>query len=275
MASPQPTASAHRPSRRTRAFLLRGVVQLVAPQPIFAMMLAWTVVTCCIPATSWADPPKATAPADEVSSLWETAVNYFKYQDFDKAVERIAALLYPVNRLDLRRELKAREYLGASYWWQGKRDAAFDEFTALLVRVPQTRLEPAQYPPKMIDDFEARRKRLIDTGVIKGDSVLIDPNPQVPNVEGAPPLGLVFFPFGVGQFANREPTKGWLMLAGQAILGGVSAGYYLHNRDLGRVGPRPLANDVTQIAIGAAFWTLAAWGIWDAYSSYRTQWPDK
>ena len=256
----------YRGGRRTGP--TQNVAQLATVVGIAALTMGHAIGTRCV-----AQVPKPAA-GEDLNAQWETAVNYFKYQDFDKAVERLVALLYPVNRLEPKRELKAREYLGASYWWQGKREAAFDEFTALLVRAPHTKLEPAQYPPKMIDDFEQRRKRLVDTGVIKGDAVA-EPEPPSANREGAAPLAMVLFPFGVGQFANHEPTKGWLFLGTEALFGGVSVGYYLRNRDLGRVGPRPLSTDIAQISTGAVFWAIALWGIWDAWSTQTATSADR
>lgn len=257
-------------------------------------VLVWTVaiaVACgsALPRLLLAAPPGPTAPPspspvepdkvgggeDDLGAQWETAVNYFKYHEFDKAIERLSALLYPTTRLDPRRELKAREYLGAAYWWQGKREAAADEFTALLVRAPGSKLEPAQYPPKMIEEFEARRKRLVDTGVIKGQAPPPDLDGPDPRRAAAPPLYLNVFPFGVGQFSNRQPVKGWIFLGGEVLLGGVSAALYLRNRDAGRVGARPWQDDAWQISAGAAFWLLAGYGVWDAWNTHRATWPPR
>jgi hypothetical protein len=232
-----------------------------------------------VPGTpGWAAEPQASAAVarpperDDVTATWENANNAFKYQDFDTAIPLLRSLLYPVVRLDLRRELRVREYLGAALWWTGKRDESFDEFNALLVKHPGARLDPAQYPPKMVEDFEARRRRLVNTGVIKADGPS-QPLDLEPRTAAAPAYPLMFFPLGVGQFANREPLKGWLLLAGQAALAGVSAGYYIANRDAGHAGPRPLADDALQIGTGIGFWLLAGYGVWDALNSYDRQWP--
>ncbi|MBI5609941.1 MAG: hypothetical protein HY902_13795 [Deltaproteobacteria bacterium] len=219
------------------------------------------------------------APVDErdqLSAKFEAAYNAFKYQDFDAAIPQLRALLYPKPRLDLRRELRAREWLGAALWWTNKRDEAMDEFTALLLKQPAARLDPAQYPPKMIDDFDQRRRRLVDTGILSAEAVAGDPLllPELARPE-PPPMGLMFFPMGVGQFANRQPTKGWLFLASEALLAGTSLGMYWYNAEVGLSGPRPLRNDVLQISAGAAFWLVAGWGVWDAVSTWRQQWPDK
>ncbi len=221
----------------------------------------------------------AKPPIDEREQLnakFEAAYNAFKYQDFDAAIPQLRALLYPKPRLDLRRELRAREWLGAALWWTNKHEEALDEFTALLLKQPAARLDPAQYPPKMIDEFDQRRRRLIDTGILTAEAAAGDPLllPELGRPE-PPPLGLMFFPMGVGQFANRQPTKGWLFLAGEALLAGTSMGMYWYNAEAGLSGPRPVRNDVLQISAGAAFWLVAGWGVWDAVSSWRQQWPDK
>lgn len=222
-----------------------------------------------------ADPPVAATARpperDDVTATWENAINAFKYQDFDTAIPLLRSLLYPTVRLDQRRELRVREYLGAALWWTNKREESFDEFNALLVKNPGARLDPAQYPPKMVEDFEVRRRRLISTGVIKADG-LAAPLELDPRNSTAPSYPLMWFPLGVGQFANREPVKGWLLLAGQAALAGVSAGYYIANRDAGHAGPRPLADDAIQIGTGIGFWLLAGYGVWDALHSYDKQW---
>lgn len=221
------------------------------------------------PGPAPAAPPAAPAALDTpeaVNAAYDNAVNAFKYQDFDAAVPQLRALLYPVIRLDFRRELLVREYLASSLWWQGKREEAMDEFTALLVKNPRAKLDPAQYPPKMVAEVEARRKRLQETGVIRD----LDATPPIepgPALREAPPLPLAFLPFGAGQFANGQTGKGWAFLAAEAVLAGVSAGMYLANAEAGRSGPRPLRDDVIQISAGAGFWLLAGLGIWDALAN--------
>lgn len=216
------------------------------------------------PAAPAAPPPAPALDTPEaVNAAYDNAVNAFKYQDFDAAVPQLRALIYPKIRLDFRRELLVREYLASSLWWQGKREEATDEFTALLVKNPRARLDPAQYPPKMVADFDARRRRLQETGVIRDLDIppVIEPGPAL---REAPPLALAFLPFGAGQFANRQTGKGWLFLSAEAVLAGVSAGMYLANAETGRSGPRPLGDDIIQISAGAGFWLLAGIGIWDA-----------
>lgn len=215
-------------------------------------------------------------PREEINNKFETAYNAFKYQDFDTAIPLLKGLLYPKPKLDLRRELRAREWLGAALWWTNRRDEAFDEWTAQFLKQPAARLDPAQYPPKMIEDFEQRRKRLVDTGILSAEAVAGDPLLLGdPGKVEPPPYALMFFPFGAGQFANREPTKAWLYLAGEAVLAGASLGMYWYNANNGLQGSRPVRDDVIQISAGAAFWILAGVGVWDAATVWKQKWPDR
>ncbi len=210
---------------------------------------------------------KRVAGARAPVSEWDDAINAFKYQDFDRAIPRLRKLIYPTPRLERAREWRAREYLAASLWWSGKKQLALDEFTALLVRNPGTRLDPAYYPPQMIKDFEQLRANLIRLGVIKRGQ---KPTPLTVDPAGKPaPFALTLFPFGVGQFANHEPLKGALFLSAQAALAGVSSALYLYNRDLGVQGRRSDNARVGQVATGGVFWAVAAWGVVDAILGRR------
>ena len=98
---------------------------------------------------------------------WEEALNAFRYQDFDQAIAKLRALLYPKPRVEESRAWRTREYLASSLWWCQKRKSASDEFTALLVRNPGAKLDPGYYPPQMLKDLEKLRGNLIRLGVIK------------------------------------------------------------------------------------------------------------
>ncbi len=224
------------------------------------------------PATPVPTRPKVArpaAPSDSTPAIdpFEDAVNAFEYQDFDRAIPQLRALLYPKTTLDRKRELQVREYLGAALWWQNDLRGALDEFTGLMVRNQRAKLDPARYPPKMVADFEAQRANLIRMGVIEPEANVRDPEPPRP-VE-PPPVALLFFPFGVGQFANQQPTKGWILLGAETVLASASVAYYLSNRDAGLSGSKPLAGEVIQLSTGAAFWLVAGWGIVDAWNNRK------
>lgn len=217
-------------------------------------------------------PAQAAAEGSPESALtaYAAAVNAFKYQDFDSAIPQFRALIYPKTRLDQKREWKAREYLGAALWWQGEAKLAADEFTALLVRNPQTVLDPAVYPPKMINEFDGLRANLVRLGVLTPDQAPRPPEQRDLLPTEPAPLPLMFFPFGVGQFANQEPVKGTTFLLVEAALGAVSATYYINNLYDGvHTGKRSTTGDIVQISTGAAFLVVAGWGIIDALMHRR------
>ncbi|MCO4763513.1 MAG: hypothetical protein KC502_18495 [Myxococcales bacterium] len=237
------------------------------------------VVTCALllatPSYAQANKPAVTSnapakkPQVKVAALseWEEAVNAFKYQDFDNAIPKLRKLIYPKPRLGRKREWRAREYLAAALWWSGKKPLALDEFTALLVRNPQSRLDPAYYPPQMIKDFAQQRANLIRLGVIKRNQKA-RPGKQVSHA--APPaLALSLFPFGVGQFANRETVKGIAFLTTEVALAATSTALYAYNRDLGVQGKKSDSAQVWQLSTGTIFWAVAAWGVVDAVLGRR------
>ncbi len=210
-----------------------------------------------------ATPGTAGAGGLDPTSEWDAAINAFKYQDFDNAIPKLRALLYPKPLLDTAREWRAREYLGAALWWTGRKQEALDEFTALLVRNPPARLDPASYPPPMITDFETLRGNLLRLGVLRvGQKPTV---PKEPPTQWVAPRILTLFPLGVGQFANQQPAKGAAFLASETVLGASSIMLYLYNRDEG-IGSRSNALPrAAQVTTGALFWAVAAWGVVDAW----------
>ena len=234
------------------------------------------LVAICLTARAvLALPPEAAAAsgagggaAVDPKVAFDEAVNSFKYQDFDNAIPQLRGLLYPTPRVDRRREWQVREYLGASLWWSGSRNEANDEFTALLVRDAAHKLDPAVYPPKMISEFEALRTNLIRLGIIKADAP--EQNPLEMTTEAAP-LGLMFVPLGVGQFANHSPGKGAAFMATEVVLAGLSGAFYLINQRDGLKGPGHMTtvNQAVQLSAGGAFFAVAIAGIVEAVVSWN------
>ena len=218
------------------------------------------------PTTKQGPGAAATGPGGaqlETTSEWDAAVNAFKYQDFDNAIPKLRALLYPKPQLDTAREWRAREYLGAALWWTGRKQEALDEFTALLVRNPPARLDPASYPPPMIQDFETLRGNLLRLGVLRvGQKPAV---PKAPPSQWVAPRALTLFPLGVGQFANQQPGKGVAFLASESALGISSVALYLYNRDQGLSSRSDALPRAAQVTTGALFWAVAAWGVVDAW----------
>ena len=210
-----------------------------------------------------ADAAPAKGPKANAMTAYQEAVNAFKYQDFDNAIKRLRALLYPRSDLEQAREWQAREYLGAALWWHDDKQASLDEFTALLVRNPQSHLDPTFYPPQMIKDYEGLRANLVRLGVIHADQKAAPPKRKPPAL---PPTALAWVPFGVGQLANDEPVRGTAFMVAEIALGATSAILYNMNAFDTEVSESRRA---WQISTGVGFWLVAAWGIVDAVLQRR------
>ena len=226
------------------------------------------------PQSDPAQAPPLVAGSEAAVAAYDTAVNTFKYQDFDNAIPQLRALLYPKPKVDTKREWRLREYLGAALWWQSELREASDEFTALLVRNPQARLDPAQYPPKMIADFDSLRANLLHLGVIKDNNAKVEEVPVPVEKIEPPPYGLMLFPLGVGQFANRQPSKGTAFLLAESVLGGVSLGIFVGNSyAVAHGGTKSTSAETVMLSTGATFWLIAAWGVVDAILHYDKDRP--
>lgn len=259
--------------RRARALL--SLVSLLGAGPLCSLPAGAQPATT--PATAPAsgarvapDTPPATAPAPQAPvraqvapvSAFDDAVNAFKYQDFDNAIKHLRALLYPRSVLDRKREWRAREYLGASLWWSDAKQASLDEFTALLVRNPQAKLDPTFYPPQIIRDFEQLRVNLVRLGVIRPDQKPAPPD--LGEEEARAPYALTWVPFGVGQIANNEPVKGIALMVVEAALAGTSYAFFELNHADGIRGTQSTSRQIWQLSTGVGFWLVAAWGVVDA-----------
>ncbi len=213
---------------------------------IWLACLLGAVVIASAPTTAWSQPapisPELPHPtrgegagrSEDPVVRFEVAENTFRYQDYQRTVELLEALLYPEPLLEEAQELLAREYLGASYWWLKGFERAEDEFTSLLTRAPDRKLDSFYYPAALISFFEGVREKLVQLKIIKRD----EPDPVGGGEGQAAVLRervvhersrlLCFFPFGVGQFQNGDTALGvtFLTLESLALITNI-ASYFL------------------------------------------------
>ncbi len=210
----------------------------------------------------------------------------YKAQDWDVAYKTVNALLYPNVELARQEDVwEAYVILGASAYQLGNRVRAIDEFEkALRIDAERTittnthRAEVVQLYEDTKDKFkerlaiEAERKRQAD------QRQRIEDYLKTIGVYETNSFGVNFIPFGVGQFQNKQPRKGYLFLGGQVLTGGASlvtfvylAGKYgLSSNQVPLLdGPRVRQLQQLEIGTGIAFIALYGWGVVDAMINYR------
>lgn len=149
----------------------------------------------------------------------DTAIRHFEFAEFSSAR---AALLPLVEAPALSEEdrRRARTYLAASEHALGDEDAARAHLRLLHREAPETRLDPGLFLPDLVSLSEEVR------GELARERALLGPSLHAGATQPVPHVSLAFLPFGTGQFANGQTTKGIAFLAGEALLFGASTFLY-------------------------------------------------
>jgi hypothetical protein len=223
-------------------------------------------------APTTASPTKPTAKVTEsvsAAATYTQALNAFKYQDFDTAIPLFRKVLANPGALTRKRQWRAREFLGATLWFNGDKVGAADQFTGLLTQNPQGRLDPAYYPPQMIADFVRVRRKMIALGMIKPDDKPAPVTGEQAKYQ-APPALLSYLPFGVGQIANDEIGEGVAFMVAESLLAATSLYFYDRNRrDAAQGHELSSGAKAGQLAPGIGFYVVAAWGVIDSIVARR------
>ena len=207
------------PDRTTSSYAAR------VPARHRPVALLTAAVVALAPGVRGAEPAAPTAAVEApipepIAARLEAAGQAFMVQDYPRVVELLEALSgHPAltGRAEHRRLL---EWLGASHWFSGNRDAARIVLGALLRESPFHVLDGFIYPPELIEDFERLRAGLPEGGVIPGRPPdPVEPPRTILRIErrDVTPTAAYLAPFGVGQFANGEPGKGALLASLQGV----------------------------------------------------------
>jgi len=197
----------------------------------------WPALTLAI-ALALASPP-SRAKAGEFEDFAH-AQEAYDAGDFETAVTRFEALVGgAIPRLTQRLLIiESRKYLGASYFFVGRRRQAVEQFEALLAEEEDYQLDRVLFPREVVDLFvevrervvearrraeeqgqqeeEARRRReaerllqerarLLRLQELAGRQVVERENSRL----------VATVPFGAGQFQNGNKPLGWLLLVGE------------------------------------------------------------
>lgn len=225
----------------------------------------------------------AHAPARGASTQDEfnRARNAFTFGNYPEAVALLRGLLNPMRLREEDRIAEARQLLGVSLYFVKQFDAAREEFERLLFLRPRQQLDPLLFPPPVIEFFEKVRETIKDKlARLHPELRPSQPGPVIieRRVERNHYL-LSFFPFGVGQFQNRQNGKAAFFLSAELAMLATNLVTYGAVESLRRADGRFDARDeglaknlrIVQIVSLSAFGALVVWGIVDALVEYRPE----
>ncbi|MCP4446211.1 MAG: hypothetical protein GY811_12835 [Myxococcales bacterium] len=221
------------------------------------------------------------SPAEELEEARDT----FLAGDFESAVGRFSALLYPTSRLaDESLIAESHLLLGVSYFETKQRDSAKREFEEALFLDATLRLDASIFSAEVIPffngirtDIERKAKTAAESEQLARKQQALDRALRNLVVLEKRRYWVNFVPFGAGQFQNGQSRKGFAFFAAEALAGGTAVGLWSYQvikyGFRGKV-PRDEVSTVNtlqvlQIGSGALFYALLAWGIVDSLSNYE------
>jgi tetratricopeptide (TPR) repeat protein len=227
----------------------------------------------------------SASPTDEL----DHARTDFRAHDYESAMKRLSALLYPTEQLALRSDLlEARQMLGACDFEVGRAEEAKGEFEKALQIDPNAHLDPNFFTSgaqhlfdETRSDLEVQRAKEAEVRKLQEERERLQRIRESLVAVEVHHYGYNFLPFGLGQFQNGEQTKGYLFAAGQgvALSGSVGIWLYLASK-YGLNCPHcvalPDADNVRlmqefEVGLGLAAIGLYGWSVIDAVRHYKAQ----
>ena len=240
------------------------------------------LIVVLLAALAWSSPAFAT-PSQELAR----ARAEFDRGQYQAVIATLAPQLYPRQLIREETELVEAHYLLAvAYFYTNRLDRARQEVTALLYHDPGYTLDPVVESPDVYAFFEGikgeLRTKLEELRKQKEKEAEARRRPSrevlVTRVVHDRSPWENFIPFGVGQFRNGQPGKGWFFAASQFVSGGTSVGLFVAQAVQYGIPSRgvPLSDidglrtrQVAQIGAGAVFLLLYGWSVIDAYANQK------
>jgi tetratricopeptide (TPR) repeat protein len=201
--------------------------------------------------------------ADELSEFESARRNYDK-QNYAKAARGLESLVggvvpratNPVVRLE------ARKYLGATYLFLGKKDAAREQFRSLLEEDPDYDIDPVAFPEAVVQTFQevqkevsteraredalaaARRQRErsneVDDLIRQQQRVqALEELAAVETVEKVNSRWIAALPWGIGQFQNQNRKLGIMFAVTESAFMAASIATFIGHNSLRDENPAP------------------------------------
>jgi tetratricopeptide (TPR) repeat protein len=201
--------------------------------------------------------------ADELSDFESARRNYDK-QNYAKAARGLESLVggvvpratSPVVRLE------SRKYLGATYLFLGKKEAAREQFRALLEEDPEYDIDPVAFPEAVVQTFQevqqevaAKRAREDALEAVRrqreqSDEVeelirqqerirALEELAAVETVEKVNSRWIAALPFGIGQFQNQDRPLGIMFAVTESAFLVASIATFIGHNSLRDENPAP------------------------------------
>jgi len=201
--------------------------------------------------------------ADELSEFESARRNYDK-QNYAKAARGLESLVggvvpratNPVVRLE------ARKYLGATYLFLGKKDAAREQFRSLLEEDPDYDIDPVAFPEAVVQTFQEVQKE-VSTERVREDALAaarrqrersnevddlirqqqrvqaLEELAAVETVEKVNSRWIAALPWGIGQFQNQNRKLGIMFAVTESAFMAASIATFIGHNSLRDENPAP------------------------------------
>lgn len=201
--------------------------------------------------------------ADELSDFESARRNYDKqsYTKAAKGLESLVGGVVPRARNPVVR-LEARKYLGATYLFLGKKDAAREQFRLLLEEDPDYDIDPVAFPEAVVQTFQevqkevaaenarksaleaARRKREraneLDELITQQQRIrMLEELAANETVEKVNSRWIAALPFGIGQFQNEDRKLGIMFAVTESAFLAASIATFIGHNSLRDENPAP------------------------------------
>lgn len=201
--------------------------------------------------------------ADELSDFESARRNYDR-QNYAKAARGLESLVggavpratNPVVRLE------ARKYLGATYLFLGKNEAAREQFRSLLEEDPDYDIDPVAFPEAVVQTFQEVKKKVSAQRARKdaleaarrqrerSDEVeelvrqqqriqTLEELAAVETVEKVNSRWIAAIPFGAGQFQNEDRGLGIMFAVTESAFVAASIATFIGHNSLRDENPAP------------------------------------
>ena len=241
--------------------------------------------------------------ADELSEF-ESARHSYDKQNYAKAARGLESLVggvvpratNPVVRLE------ARKYLGATYLFLGKKDAAREQFRSLLEEDPDYDIDPVAFPEAVVQTFQEVQKE-VSTERAREDALAaarrqrersnevedlirqqqriqsLEELAAVETVEKVNSRWIAALPWGIGQFQNQNRKLGIMFAVTESAFMVASIATFIGHNSLRDENPAPSEIDRARraeralrignwVSVGA-FLSFAVAGVIEAEVRFR------